>query len=439
MSSSICGSTPPNVVLIFLDDSGWSDFHPFGNPSYATPNVERLASQGARFNKFFVPQAICSASRASLMTGAYPGRTKVFGAHGPLERGLDPKFATMGEVFQRHGYKTALFGKWHLGDQPDTRPAARGFDESEGLMYSNDMWEYHPTDPETWGKHPLQYWRDGEVMIERVTPEFQKSLTTRAIKRAVDFIGRHQAEPFFLYVPHSMPHVPLFVSDKFAGRSGAGLYGDVIMELDWSVGQIMQALADHGLEENTIVIFTSDNGPWAVYGNHAGRTPFREAKATGFNGGTQSAMLIKYPGRIEAGASSDVTFCSVDLLPTLCRLTGASLPANEIDGRDIWPLLKGDSGATNPHAYYPVSTGSRLEAVISGDGRWKLHLPHGYRQVAELGRDGASGTHIQKRIGLALFDLDNDPGESTDVIETNLEVAHHLLGLALQHRAKFYE
>ncbi|MBK1877242.1 sulfatase family protein [Pelagicoccus mobilis] len=427
------------MVIIFLDDAGWSDFHPFGDPEYETPHVQRLAEEGCRYNSFFVPQAVCSASRSALLSGAYPGRTKVFGAHGPLGRGLEPKFAILSEVLKGAGYKTALFGKWHIGDQPDTRPHARGFDETAGLMYSNDMWEHHPTDPETWGKHPLQYWENGDIVVDRVTPEFQRSLTTRATERAVDFIERHKDKPFFLYVPHSMPHVPLYVSDKFEEKSGVGLYGDVIMELDWSVGEIDKALERSGVKENTIVIFSSDNGPWTGYGNHAGVTPFREAKTTGFNGGTQSPCIIRYPGKIEAGSSSDRTFCSVDLLPTICRLTGASLPENEIDGKDVWPLLVGEKGVKNPHKYYPFSTVKEFQGVISGNGRWKLHLPHGYRIVKTPGMDGVEGEYGRHKIELSLFDLKKDPGETTNVIADFPEVAERLQKLAAKHRARFYE
>ena len=436
-----CGAqaASPNVVIVFLDDSGWADFQPFGDPPYETPHVQRLAEGGCRYNSFFVPQAVCSASRAALMSGCYPGRTKVFGAHGPFGRGLEPEFATMGEVFKQHGYKTAVFGKWHIGDQPETRPWSRGFDESAGLLYSNDMWEHHPTNPKHWSKYPLKYWRNGEVICERVTPEFQKSLTTRATERAVDFIERHKDEPFFLYVPHSMPHVPLFVSEKFEGRSGAGLYGDVMMEIDWSVGQITKALEDNGLAKNTIVVFTSDNGPWTGYGNHAGTTPFREAKATSFNGGAQSACIIRYPAKLKAGTSSDATFCSIDLLPTLCRLTGAPLPENKIDGRDVWPLISGQKEAKNPHKHYPLSVGRGFQALISGDGRWKLHLPHGYRKVIEPGMDGAGGKYDGKsQIELSLFDLENDPYEKDNVINDHPEIADRLQRLAAKHKETFY-
>jgi len=432
-------ATPPNVVVIFLDDSGYSDFRPFDDTSYPTPNVERLASEGARFNRFFVPQAVCSASRAALLTGCYPERTKMVGALMPGEKGLDRKFATLAEVQKKSGYATAMFGKWHLGEEPEARPAARGFDESAGLLLSNDMWDGNKRDPQKWADYHLTYWTNDGVTCERVTPVFQETLTSRATAASVDFVNRHKASPFFLYVPFSMPHVPLYCSDAFKGKSGAGLYGDVIMELDDAIGQILRALKQNELEDNTIVIMTSDNGPWTLWGNHAGSSPFREAKSTSFNGGTQSALIIKYPGKIKPGTSSDAMFCSVDLLPTLCHLTGAALPENEIDGKNVWPLISGEAGAANPHAYYPVTFMNKLEAVMSGDGRWKLHLPHDYNYVVKPGVDGVPGKYEKRKIELSLFDLKADPGETTNVIAQNPEVAGQLQQLAKNHRRKFYE
>jgi len=253
---------PPNVVIIFLDDSGYGDFHPFGNPKYKTPNVEKLAGEGMRLNKFYVPQAICSASRSALLSGCFPGRTKVFGAHGPKSKGLDPKFMTMAEMFKKNGYATAHFGKWHCGDTPTTRPQARGFDEHAGLMYSNDMWQHHPKNPEHWGKHPLQYWENGTVKINEVSKKDQTQLTTWSTKYGVDFINRNSKKPFFLYLAHSMPHVPIFCSDKFLGKSGTGLYGDVIMELDWSVGELTKAIKEAGIKKtpSSYLVPTTDHG-----------------------------------------------------------------------------------------------------------------------------------------------------------------------------------
>jgi arylsulfatase A len=429
---------PPNFVIIFLDDAGFADFRPFGEPDYPTPEVERLASQGCVFNNFYVPQAVCSASRSALLTGCYPGRTKVFGAHPPRARGLEPQFATLAEVLKPRGYRTACFGKWHLGDQPDTRPHARGFDESSGIMYSNDMWEFHPERPEAFSKYPLHFWENGRVKIERVTPEHQPMFTTWFTEHSVDFIARNRNNPFFLYVPHPMPHVPLFCSDRFLGKSGAGLYGDVMMELDWSVGEISRALKAAGVEENTVMLFTSDNGPWTSYGNHSGKTPFREAKGTSFDGGTRSPCIIRYPRDINSGAVSTRMFSSLDVMPTLAHLAGAALPKNPVDGKNLWDLITGKPGAKNPHAYYPFSTGANFEGVISGDGRWKLHLPHSYRVLVEAGNDGRAGKYRQERIELSLFDMEADPYETTNVIEKHPEVAARLQAYAERHKAQFY-
>jgi len=428
----------PNFVVIFLDDSGWADFKPFGNPEYLTPNVKRLAQEGCCFHNFYVPQAICSASRASLLTGCYPGRTRVFGAHAPRAKGLDPKFTTIGEALKTVGYKTAVFGKWHVGDKPETRPPARGFDESCGLMYSNDMWEFHPGNPEYWGQWPLQFWENGKISIDRVTNKEQKMLTTWYTEHAVDFINRNKNEPFFLYVPHSMPHVPIFCSDKFKGKSGAGLYGDVMMEIDWSVGQRIEAIKTNDLEDNTVVVFTSDNGPWISYGNHAGKTPFREAKATSFDGGTRSACIVKYPGKIKPNTVSDKAFCSIDILPTFCHLAEAPSPANEIDGKNVWSLISGKTETQNPHDYYAFSTGSNFESVISGDGNWKLHLPHQYRTLVKPGMDGLPGKYEQKKIELSLFDMRNDPNEKVNVIDKYPQIAAKLKQFAEKHKAEFY-
>jgi arylsulfatase A-like enzyme len=428
---------PPNIVVIFLDDSGFADFRPFGAPAYDTPHVRQLAAEGCRFVNFHVPQAICSASRGALLTGCYPERTGLVGAHGPRARGMDPKWPTLAQVLKPQGYATAVFGKWHIGDQPETRPPARGFDESCGLMVSNDMWRHHP-ESRHFDAFPLQFWENGKVVIDDVTPADQTRLTQWYTEHAVDFIRRKKDQPFFLYVPHSMPHVPLAVGERFKGKSGAGLYGDVMLELDASVGAIMSALREAGVADNTLVIFTSDNGPWASYGNHAGKTPYREAKGTGFDGGTRSACVMRYPGRIPAGAVSDAMLCTIDLLPTVARLAGAPLPQSPVDGRDVWDLITAKPGAANPHDYYAFTTGNSFDGVFSGDGRWKLHLPHAYRTLATAGRDGQPGTYRQEKIGLSLFDLRSDPHETVNLIDRYPDVAARLQAFAEQHRAAFF-
>ena len=439
VSCTTAETTKPNVVIVFLDDAGWGDFRPFAKTPYPTPNVEKLAEGGTRFNQFYVPQAICSASRSVLMSGCFPGRTKVFGAHGPNGRGLDPKFATIAEMLKGNGYSTAHFGKWHCGDQADTRPLARGFDKHAGLMYSNDMWRFHPVNPKHWGKFPLQFWDNGKVKIKDVSKEDQKFLTKWATENSVNFIKENKDKPFFVYMAHSMPHVPLFCSPEFEGKSGVGLYGDVMMEIDWSIGQIEKALAEAGVADNTIIIFSSDNGPWAVYGEHAGKTPFREAKATSFDGGVRSPLLVKFPGKIKAGTVSETAFSTVDILPTIAHITGSQLPQNEIDGKNVWSIMTGESTA-NPHEYYPFSTGSRFEGVISGDGKWKLHIPHPYRSVDKPGKDGFSGTYLKgTQIDYALYDMKNDPYEKHNVLEKYPEVAAKMKAFAVSHKNKFFK
>ncbi|MEM6843516.1 MAG: sulfatase [Bacteroidota bacterium] len=429
----------PNVVLIFLDDGAFDDFSPFGTPRYPTPNVETLAREGRSFYNLYVPQAVCSASRAALLSGCYPGRTKVFGAHGPNARGLEPEFATLGEVLQQNGYRTASFGKWHIGDQEDTRPHNRGFDETCGLMYSNDMWLHHPENPDYWGQWPLQYWENGEVTIDMVQIEDQKMLTTWYTEQAVDFIERNKDESFFVYVPHSMPHAPIFCSDKFAGKSGTGLYGDVMMEIDWSVGQIHQAIKDQGLEENTLFIFiASDNGPWLSYGDHAGITRFREGKGTSFDGGLRNPCIIKYPSEIDPNTISHHAFSSIDILPTVCQLTGTELPKNEIDGENVWDLITHQNGSDNPHDYYAFTNGKEFQGVISGDGKWKLHLPHQYRTVAKGGKGGMPGKYVQAKIDTALFDLVHDPYEKSNALEIYPEVAQQMIEYAEKHKEMFF-
>ena len=287
-SSEVSSESPPNIVLIFLDDAGYADFTPFAETRYRTPNVQTLAEEGRTFMNFYVPQAICSASRAALMTGTYPERNGLFNAHPPKALGLNPDFMTMGEMLKENGYTTGFFGKWHLGDQDETRPHNRGFDETAGIMYSNDMWAGHPENPEYWGQYPMHYWKNGEIEIDSVTAEHQTQFTTWFTEESVDFINRNSGDPFFLYVPHPQPHVPLFVSNKFTGKSGTGLDGDVMMEIDWSVREIVKALEENGVRDNTMILFSSDNGPWLSYANHSGQTHFREGKGTSFDGGIRS-------------------------------------------------------------------------------------------------------------------------------------------------------
>jgi arylsulfatase A-like enzyme len=234
-----------------------------------------------------------------------------------------------------------------------------------------------------------------------------------------------------------MPHVPLYCRDEFKGKSGAGLFGDVILEIDWSLGEIVKALDETGVGRDTIVIFTSDNGPWDEFGNHAGKTPFREHKGTSFDGGTRSPMIVRYLRELEGGKVNGRAFCSIDLFPTLAHLTGAPLPDYAIDGKNVWPLMRGEKDAANPHEYYAFSIGTGLEAIMTGDGKWKLHLPHGYRDVVKAGNDGERGTTRTSKIELSLFNMESDPMEENNVLEAHPEIAERLQGYAEDHRKKY--
>lgn len=430
---------PPNVVIIFADDLGYADIGSFGAKGYATPNLDRLAREGRRFTNFHVAQAVCSASRAALLTGCYPNRIGIHGALGPkANHGIADEEVTIAELLKSKGYATGMAGKWHLGHHPRFLPIHHGFDEYLGLPYSNDMWPRHPeTKP---GSYPPLPMIEGDSILDpEVTAEDQTQLTTRYTERVVDFIGRNKDRPFFFYLAHSMPHVPLFVSDKFRGKSERGLFGDVIMEIDWSVGEVMKALEQHGLERDTLVLFTSDNGPWLSYGDHAGSAGhLREGKGTSWEGGVRVPCVMRWPGKIPAGTTSDAMLMTIDVLPTLAALVGAELPAHKLDGLDVWPLIVGAPDARNPHdAYWIYYNQGDLQAVVSGDGRWKLQLPHTYRTLAGRpgGRDGVPTKYEQRKLTQPeLYDLASDPGETRDVLADHPEEARRLLASADQAR-----
>jgi arylsulfatase len=435
----------PNVVIIFTDDQGYGDVGVYGARGYTTPNLDKMASQGMRFTDFYSAQAVCSASRAALLTGCYPNRIGVSGAFMPWAKvGINENEVTIAELLKQKDYATGIFGKWHLGHLKEFLPLQHGFDEYFGIPYSNDMWPVNydgqpVTDsaavPHKFRHPPLPLIEGNEKIKEIHDLEGQNQLTTWYTERAVQFIEKNKDQSFFLYVPHSMPHVPLGVSDKFAGKSEQGMYGDVMMEIDWSVGEILKALKTHGLEENTLVVFTTDNGPWLNFGNHAGSTGgLREGKGTSFEGGQKVPCIIKWPGVVPEGVICNNMASTIDLLPTLAEITSTKLPDHKIDGVSILPLLKGDPDA-NPRDnllyYYRRNS---LEAVRIGD--WKLVFPHEHRSYEDVlpGNDGWPGPYKSGQSVLGLYNLRRDPGERYNVIEQYPEIVEELEHFAEEAR-----
>ena len=404
----------PNVIVVLTDDQGYADVGVFGAQGFTTPHLDRLAAEGLQLTNFYVGAPTCSPSRAALMTGSYPPRIGMTDVLQPSSSvGLNPREVTIAELLKSVGYATAAVGKWHLGDRPIFLPTRQGFDEYFGLPYSNDM-------------TPLPFLENEDVI--EYSPDLSQ-LTKRYTQRALDFITRNQQNRFFLYLAHSMPHVPIAASDDFKGRSERGLYGDVIMELDWSVGQILAKLDELGIANNTLVVFASDNGPWLLYGNHAGSAqPLREGKFTTFEGGQRVPAIVRWPDQIAANRVSHDVVTAMDLLPTIAAITGAALPNCTIDGRNVLPILEGaPSGAGPPTTMY-FYAGAELQAVRAGP--WKLHLPHGYETVTEPGMDGDPGEKASRITPMSLFDLDADPGETTDLSEQHPDVVSELMGVA---------
>ena len=414
----------------------------YGAKGFATPNIDRLASQGIRFTDFHVAQAVCSASRAGLLTGCYPNRIGITGALDPGDKiGIHASELTLPQMLKQKGYATGMVGKWHLGRPTEFLPTHRGFDEFFGLPYSNDEWPFHPEKPGVFP--PLPLFEGERVVNPGITMKDMEQLTTQYTEHALKFIESNKDKPFFLYVAHTMPHVPLAVSDKFRGKTKRGLYGDACEEIDWSTGEIMAALQKFGLEQDTLVMFMSDNGPWLAYGDHAGSAyPLREGKTTSWEGGTRVPFIARWPGHIPAGVVSSQMAMTIDLMPTIATLTDTKLPERKIDGLDIWPLLSGKPGAKNPHEAYffygvPFGawTGAELESVRSGP--WKLLLPHTYRTLGG-GPGGTGGIPVKYKprpiTEPELYNVESDMCEAKNVAADNPAVVKRLLELAEQCR-----
>ena len=444
----------PNVIVIFADDQGWGDLGCYGSPNIETPNIDRMAAGGMRFTSFYAAP-FCGPSRAQLMTGCYPARAGHAFNPGPgTAFGLNPEEITIAEIAKKAGYATKHIGKWHLGDAPPLLPTYQGFDSFFGIPFSNDMWPYHPKMPPRenedalmkqmreradytgfagQGKYyaknggfpePLPLMRNEEVL--ELNPD-QTRLTTRYTEAALGFIEENREKPFFLYLAHAMPHVPLFVSEKFRGKSGRGLYGDVIMEVDWSCGQILGKLKELGIDENTLVVYTSDNGPWLGYGVDGGSAgPFRDGKGTQFEGGMRVPGIFYWPGKIQPGQRTDAIAGNLDLMPTLADLAGVELPSDRvIDGRSLWPLLSGKT-TSGPHSHFHYFGGSKPGGTASyraiRDAHWKLFFKRDRSGKISAGE---------------LYDLGEDPSEKFDRLERFPEIADRLLKVARKFHDEF--
>jgi arylsulfatase A len=412
----------PNFVIVFIDDLGYADIGPFGATKQKTPNLDRMAREGMKLTSFYAAP-VCSVSRAQLLTGCYGARVSVPGVYGPGgPNGLNPKEVTIAERLKELGYATQCVGKWHLGDQPEFLPTRQGFDHYFGIPYSNDM---QRKSKET-GERVVPLVRDEQV-AELLTDLQQSRLVERYTEEAVGFIRANKDRPFFLYLPHTAVHTPIHPGEKFRGKSGNGRYGDWVEEVDWSVGRILDTLRDLKRAENTLVLFTSDNGPWLVKGPDGGSAkPLRGGKGSTWEGGVRVPTLAWWPGRIAPQSVSDAVAGTIDVLPTLVALAGGVVPAEPvIDGRDLSPLLLGRSTESPREAHYYFA-GYNLQAVRQGP--WKLSLTP---QPESLGQKGpAEDTKINPR----LYHLSDDIGETTNVADKHSDVVEKLQALAAKMR-----
>ncbi len=407
---------PPNVVVIFIDDLGYGDIGPFGATKQRTPHLDRMAKEGMKLTSFYATP-VCSVSRAQMMTGCYGARVSVPGVYFPGQSvGLNPAEVTVAERLKEKGYATQMVGKWHLGDQPEFLPTRQGFDHYFGIPYSNDMLK---KSAET--KEPVVPLLRDEKVVELMDGEGQRRMVELYTKEAVDFITRSKDRPFYLYFAHNAVHTPIWPGAAFAGKSQNGRFGDWVEEMDWSVGQVLDALRAHGLDKDTLVVFTSDNGPWLVKGADGGSAgPLRGGKGSTWEGGVRVPTLAWWPGRVPAGSVNDAVAATIDLLPTFVALAGGVVPATPvIDGRDITPILLGQSKESAREAHYYFA-GYDLQAVRQG--RWKLALAP---QSDGLGKNAAKTAP-----GLRLYDLDAEIGEQTDVAARHPEVVAKLKALA---------
>lgn len=419
LSAGNVSERTPNIIIFFTDDQGYQDVGCFGSPLIKTPNLDQMAKEGMRFTDFYSASPVCSPSRAALLTGCYPLRVGVPNVLWPDDKnGLDPKEVTIADLLKKKGYVTACIGKWHLGDKPEFMPEKQGFDTYLGVPYSNDM-KINPktkiandvvlregatlekiiTESPISGQVPLM--RDDKI-IEY--PVDQDLLTKRYTDEAIRIITKNKNRPFFLYLAHTMPHIPLHASKEFMGKSIRGLYGDAIEEIDWSMGEIMKTLKSLEIDDKTLVVFTSDNGPWNLKNGQGGcALPLRGFKFQTYEGGMREPMIVRWPGMIPAGTVCSEIASTIDMLPTIAWLTSCKMPAYIIDGKNIWPLLSGKKGAKSPHHNFYYYSGDNLQAVRSGE--WKL------RRVGDM---------------LELYNLNKDISESKNVALDNPKIVKRL-------------
>lgn len=423
----------PNVVVIFADDLGYGDPGVYGGKKAPTPAIDRLAAEGLRATDFYVAQPVCSASRAALVTGRYPHRVGIAGALGPRSAvGIKASETTLAEIAKSAGYATAIFGKWHLGDRPETLPLSHGFDEFWGIPYSHDMWPSHPETPKAYP--PLPVYDGKTVVMENPDPGI---FTQEITRRATAFIERNVAKPFFLYVPHPLPHVPLGVAKENRPADDTNLYGAVLREIDDSVAAIVAALEKGGILDRTLIIFSSDNGPWLSYGPHAGSAgPLREGKGTTFEGGIRVPFLARLPSLIKPGTIVREPFMTIDVLPTVARLMGVTQLPDRLDGRDCTDLWRDPTAAKSPHeALFFYYENAQLQAVRSGN--LKLHLEHGYRSMEgrDPGKGGKPGSYdYARRTGIELYDLAEDIGETKNLADQRKVDVQRLLALVAEQK-----
>ena len=435
-SRSHAADPMPNFVIIFCDDLGWGDLACFGNPTIRTPHLDRMASEGQKWTQFYVAAPVCTPSRAALMTGRYPIRNGMTSGKRAVlfpdsGGGLPPEEVTLAELLKQKNYATAAFGKWHLGHLPQYLPMSQGFDTYFGIPYSNDMDKvggpnyraavikdaaYYPEI----AHYNVPLMRNSQI-IER--PADQNTITRRYTEEAVQFIRKNKDRPFFVYLPHSMSHIPLFASDQFHGKSIRGLYGDVVEEIDWSAGRILDTLRDLNLHQNTLVMFSSDNGPWLTFETHGGSAgPLRAGKGTTFEGGQRVPTIFWWPGKVKPGVVTELG-STLDIMATMASLTGAKPPQDrKLDSHDLSLVLFGTGSSPRNDMFY--WTNAELHAVRSGP--WKLHVK--MREPINYGREVVPARP-------ELYHVERDISEAYNVADQHPEIVQRLLTMMNEHRA----